>query len=173
MSTLENNAYHQLVSAEFAGLKGTAEQRLQELCDREEIRELMAAYAQRVLRRISTTDMFVEDGAMVIHTPNAPPIEIRGHAALEATISVAKQDPRTSMPTLHNHVLSIDGDEAIGTCLIELMLGDRALPDGRAFSATGLYEDHLRRVNGRWKFVTRTIRQVAAGAALSVPGAKT
>ena len=172
MSTLERNEFENLVSSEFGGLKGSLEQRVQELCDREEIRELMAAYAQRVLRRISTTDMFVEDGAMVIHVPNTPPIEIRGHAALEATITATKQAPQTSMPTLHNFVLSIDGDEAIGTCLIELMMGDKAFPDGRVFSATGLYEDHLRRVDGRWKFVTRTIRQVAAGAAVSVPGAE-
>ena len=172
MSTLEHNEYAKLVASEFRGLQGSLEQRVQELCDREEIRELMAAYSQRVVRRISATDMFVEDGAMIIHIPNTPPIEVRGHAALEATYTATNQDPSVSMPTLHNFVVSIDGDEAIATCLIELQKGDKSVPDGRTFSATGFYEDRLRRVDGRWKFVTRTIRQVVAGSAVTVPGAE-
>jgi hypothetical protein len=52
---------------------------------------------------------------------------------------------------IHNHVISISGDEAIGVCSNEL----RMTENGRSMIGSGYYQDSYRRENGRWKFVLR------------------
>lgn len=157
--------FDELIAGGFDGLEGALEQRVRELADREEIRELVARYSQRVLRGQSPADMFTDDGVMVIRIPGFPVQEVRGRAELEKVFAAAAARPGINMPAVHNQVISIRGDEAIGTSLIELYVSDDAHPDGRAFAATGVYEDRLRRVDGRWKFASREARAQVVGAA--------
>ena len=58
-----------------------------------------------------------------------------------------------SLPMIHNYILSIDGDEATGTCSNEL----RIVENGKSMIASGVYQDRLRRENGRWRFAKREI----------------
>jgi SnoaL-like domain len=52
-----------------------------------------------------------------------------------------------------NHVIEGDGDEAVHRCYLQLM---RTGADAGVIS-TGRYEDHLRRVDGAWRFTHRTV----------------
>ena len=149
----------------FGGLAGDTDQRLQELADREEIRELIARYAQRVYRRQSTADMFTEDGVMTIRMPGLPVHETRGMNNLQAMFAATVARPARNMPAVHNIVVAVSGDQAIATSWIELHISDDRDPDGKVFAGCGTYDDKLRRVDGRWKFASRDADVVIVGAA--------
>ncbi len=161
MSTFEMRAAD-LLSRGFEGFKGKSlEERVQELIDREEIRELAARYAQRVSHRQSMADLFTDDGAFIVHMPNQPAHVSRGREQLEKAFAAAAASPALNMPAVHNHVIAIKGSEAVGTSWIELYTLDGA---ERRFTGCGYYEDRLRRDNGRWKFVVREATVLVVGA---------
>lgn len=136
----------------FDGLKGaTLEERVRELADREEIRELIARYAQRVSRGKSMTDMFIDAGVFIVRLPGRPPQEARGREQLDKAFA-ASLGSIHNMPAVHNPVISVAGDEAIATSWIEVYLRGE---NGRTFLGSGYYEDRLRRESGRWKFAVR------------------
>lgn len=137
----------------FDGLKGTLEQRVQELADREEIKELVSRYAQCITRRLPIADMFTDDGAFILRLPGASVEETRGRAELIKLYAMNR--PAINMPALHNHVISVSGDEAIGTSWIELYMTDDTKADKRTYAGSGYYADQLRRENARWKFAVR------------------
>jgi hypothetical protein len=148
----------------FRGLDGNSYERVQELADREEIRELIARYAQRVYRRQSTADMFTEDGVMTIRMPGYPVNETRGMENLEALFAGAIARPAMNMPAVHNVVIAVAGDEAVVTSWVELHVSSENDPDGTVFAGCGTYDDRLRRVDGRWKFASREADVVIVGA---------
>ncbi len=52
-----------------------------------------------------------------------------------------------------NHVIEGDGDEATHRCYLQLLrTGEQA-----GIISTGRYDDRLRRVDGAWRFVHRTV----------------
>ena len=135
----------------FAALANkTREQHVQELADREEIRELIGRYAHRVAHGVSVADLFTDDGAFITHMPGQGAQEVRGRAALDKHYGVARA-PGTAMPMIHNFLLAVAGDDATGLCSIELRVG----ADGQSIIASGYYEDRFRREDGCWKFVVR------------------
>lgn len=156
----------ELLRREFDGCtERTLNEKIQELLDREEIKELIARYAQRVAHRMSVVDLFTEDGAFILRVPGQAPIESRGREQLEKIYSVIWTSPTLSMPAIHNHVISISGDSAAAVCFVESHVRENG---SRSFSGCGHYEDQLRRENGRWKFITRDVKGlVAAGSPLS------
>jgi hypothetical protein len=161
MSTFEMGAAD-LLKRGFEGFKCTSlEERMQELIDREEIRELAARYAQRVSHRQSMADLFTDDGAFVVHMPNQPVQVARGREQLEKAFAAAAASPALNMPAVHNHVISVSGNEAVGTSWIELYTLDG---DERSFAGCGYYEDRLRRDNGRWRFVVREAKVLVVGS---------
>ena len=161
MSTFELDTTD-LLSRGFEGFKSTSlEERMQELIDREEIRELAARYAQRVARRQSMADLFTDDGAFIVHMPNQPVQVARGREQLEKTFAAAISSPALNMPAVHNQVISISGNDAAGTSWIELYTLDG---EERSFAGCGFYEDRLRRENGRWKFVVREANVLVVGS---------
>ena len=130
------------------------EAKVQELTDREEIRDLIATYAHRVAHGLSIADLFTEDGVFINrHSPNGPASEARGRKALEARFHDRPGDEGNSLPMIHNYLISIHGDEATDTCSNEL----RIVENGQSIIASGYYQDRLRRENGRWKFASREI----------------
>jgi hypothetical protein len=148
--------------AGFRGPDGNSSERVQEPADREEMRELIARYAQGVYRRRSTADLFTEDGVMTIRMAGYPLNQTRGMVNLEALFAGAIARP--AMPAVHNAVIAVVGDEAVATSRVELHLSSESDPDGKVFAGCGTYDDRLRRVDGRWKFASREADVVIVGA---------
>lgn len=125
---------------------------IRELADRDEIRELVSIYAQRMARGIAVADLFTDDGAYINRgTPNMPPREIRGRAALDAYYGGREDWADHPLPMIHNHVIEVAGDEASGICSMEVRLA----ADGESIVASGYYLDRYRYEGGNWKFVER------------------
>jgi hypothetical protein len=163
---ISKSATTEMVRRGFEGFKGkTLESHVQELMDREEIRELINRYAQRVSRGINMADMFVEDGSFLVHTVGFPDYEAKGRAEIEKSFGAVISKPTRNMPCIHNHLVQVNGDEALATSFIELQLSDDKRDEGRIFAGSGYYEDKLRRVNGRWMFVQREAFVVIVGPA--------
>lgn len=121
-----------LLRREFDGCTERAlDEKIQELFDREEIKELIARYAQRVAHRMSVVDLFTEDGAFILRVPGQPPVESRGREQLEKIYSVIHTSPTLAMPAIHNHVISISGDRALAVCFVESHVRDNGV---RSFS---------------------------------------
>jgi ketosteroid isomerase-like protein len=130
----------------------TLEQRLQEVEDREEIKELTAKYAHWVARGegAKVKDLFTDDGRFINEVIGEKPnIEVRGRKQLDEFYPALKKG--MALPCIHNHIIELDGDNAKGTCTIEV----RITRDGQSIIGSGFYADIYRRENGRWKFVER------------------
>jgi len=147
-----------LYMKEFDAFKNkTLEQKVQELADREEIRELIARMAHRVAHGEPFADLYTEDGAYVNHYPNNPVSEVHGRKNIAA---VFDRSPRAmggmsgALPMIHNYVLEIHGNEATGISSNEL----RITENGKSIIASGYYDDRFRKEDGHWKFVLREIR---------------
>jgi hypothetical protein len=80
-----------------------------------------------------------------------PPV-LRGRAALLETYERALGEG-AFQPFVTNHVISLAGDEASGTCYLDL----RAVTDGRSMIGSGYYEDRYQRVDDEWKFRARKL----------------
>jgi len=120
------------------------------LDDLEAIRDLARRYAHYVWQRDASgaIGLFAEDGEM--DTGDRPPIQ--GRKALlevyEAMFASAELHPM-----VHNHVVDLRGDEATGSCYLEL----HARIDGVDKLGAGQYHDRYVRVGGVWKFASRKL----------------
>src|ERR1700726_4648787 len=130
----------------------TLEQRLQEVEDREEIKELTAKYAHWVARGegARVTDLFTDDGRFINEgIGEKPNIEVRGRKQLDEFYPGLKKG--MALPCIHNHIIELDGDNAKGTCTIEV----RITRNNQSIIGSGYYADNYRRVNDQWKFAER------------------
>jgi hypothetical protein len=163
-----------LESHPFEAFEGKSlEEKVQELCDREELRELIARYAHRVAQGVSVADMFCDDGAFIVRYPGKPPSVSRGRAELNATFANVRNAGGNPLPMIHNYVLRISRDEAVGVCSNEL----RWSANGESMIGSGYYQDRFRREAGRWKFVERDMTFIhwvplAEGWAQQAPGSE-
>ena len=145
-------------NAIFAGFSDTftdksAEQMIRELADREQIRDLTAAYAHRVAHGLSNADLFTDDGAYIHRRSLQDDAhEVRGRAALDAHYVTRSESRGVATPMIHNHLIEVDGDRARAICSIELRIAA-----GSGIFASGYYEDVLRREGGQWKFAERRV----------------
>lgn len=122
------------------------EPRVRRLEDRLEIEELTARYCHAVARADSASivAMFTEDGVFEMG-----PRQVRGRHELERFYGDVSTSP--PIPFIQNHVIEVTGDEATGTCSVEI----RLVQEGEAYTAAGWYEDSYRRVEGSWRFAQR------------------
>jgi ketosteroid isomerase-like protein len=129
----------------------TLEQQVQELADREELKELTAHYAHGVARGegAKVAALFTDDGVFINDLPDTAPTVVRGREALNKFYGAIKRN--TALPCIHNHLITLAVDEATGTCSIEV----RITRNNQSMIGSGYYEDRFRRENGRWKFVER------------------
>jgi ketosteroid isomerase-like protein len=134
-----------------AFLGKTPGQRMQELIDREELRELTAIYAHRVAQGVSIADLYTDDAVFIVNYPNRPKTETRGRAALDKLFEETAHRTVTPLPMIHNHIVEVHGDNATGICSNEL----RMVENGKSMIGSGYYLDQMRRVNGHWRFVVR------------------
>ena len=124
------------------------EERIQNIEDKDEIRELTAKYCYAVVAQDSEAliNMFTEDGVFDM----SPQMHFEGREQLAKLYStqIGEVGPK---PFIQSHVIKIDGDNATGNCAVEIRLVDK----GEAVTACGHYNDTYRRVNGEWKFAHR------------------
>src|SRR5437879_593341 len=128
------------------------EQKVQELADREEIKELTARYCWHVAHGEgeSTARLFTDDGVLDVTTGDTGPV--RGMEALLKFFARVNQ-PEAAIPFIHNHIIELNGDQAHGTCTIDARFSQR----GESVIAAGYYHDKYRRVDDKWRFAERKI----------------
>lgn len=131
----------------------TIEQRVQELEDRDQIKELTARYCWHVARGEgeAVAALFTGDGVLEVTDGSFKPVH--GGEALLKFYRASVNQPELAIPFIQNHIIEVKGDEAEGTCGIEA----RFVRNGESFTAAGYYEDRYRRENGNWRFVQRKI----------------
>ncbi len=136
---------------------------IQELLDREEIRNLRTLYAHNLdSNNIDALDQVFSADAVVEVTVG----KMEGIAAIRAGLSDAfklfDRDHHGSYPFMHaivNHWIKLTGpDTAEGRCyLIDFETAFK--PDPNPLLLLGLYADQYRRIDGQWR-ITRTRLEV-------------
>jgi ketosteroid isomerase-like protein len=123
---------------------------VRELADKEAIRDLARLYAHHVWHHDadSITNLFTEDGRM--DTSLEPPIQGRQALAEAFQRLIGNAD---FQPFVHNHVIELNGNEASGTCYVDL----RAIQDGKSMIGSGFYHDSYVCIDGSWKFRSRSL----------------
>lgn len=131
----------------------STEAALQEVIDREAIRNLPLQYCHCVWQKDldGYANLFTEDGSFGTNDPKLP--KAQGRAALRSMIS-GQLDASKPHPFIHNHVIELQGaDKAKGTCYVEV----RLLRDGKKHLMSGWYNDEYAKIGGEWKFKSRQI----------------
>ena len=126
---------------------------LQEVIDREAIRDLPLRYCHSVWQKDldGYANLFTEDGSMSATDPSLP--HAQGRAGLRKMIGEGL-DTMKPRPFIHNHVIELLGpDRAKGTCYVEV----RLLKDGKKCLMSAWYNDEYAKVGGEWKFKSRRI----------------
>jgi hypothetical protein len=124
---------------------------IQELLNREAIRDLPVRYCHYVWRNDveGIVSLFTDDGS--ITTGDSGLLEAHGRDNLlkAYTETLGNLTPR---PFIHNHVIALHGPErASGVCYQEV----RATRDGQSWIGAGYYDDEYVKVRGEWKFRSR------------------
>ncbi len=127
----------------------TIEERVRALEDRDVIRELTARYCQLAVagKAEEIVALFTRGGVM-----ESGDTRECGQARLLELYRTSFASLRP-IPSVHNHVVELDGDRATGFCSLEL----RMVENGEAVTAAGHYEDRFERENGLWKFAHRKL----------------
>jgi len=131
----------------------SVEQRIQELEDRDQIKELTARYCWHVAHGEgeAVALLFTDDGVLEVTDGSFKPV--RGRDALLNFYRTSVNQPELAIPFIQNHIIEVNGDEAAGTCGIEA----RFSRGGESVTAAGYYEDRYRRDHGKWRFLQRRI----------------
>lgn len=133
-------------------MKNPSEELLQQLIDREAIRDLAIRYCHVVWRADldDYPNLFTEDGVMTWTDPGHR-LPVQGHAALRELVDILVPQ-RRNRPFLHNHLVQLVGpDTAKGQCCVEV----RNILDGEEGYLVVYYEDDYVKVDGEWKFKQR------------------
>jgi SnoaL-like domain len=126
-------------------------QMLHELLARERIKELRALYGWHAARGDyeSIVQLFAPDGVFECLVFERERIVYRGHGEIRGFL---KQTvfPGVVFPLIHNDIIRVKGDEAVGSCAMESRTSQPNLPQ-----FAGYYHDKARVVDGRWLFTER------------------
>ncbi len=124
---------------------------IQRLADLEAIRDLARRYAHFVWQEqpLDAVELFAADGVMDMGEDGT----IEGRDNLRAVYSDKVGGEMMLHPFVHNHVIDLDGDEASGTCYLDL----RCTREGESLMGSGYYDDHYVREKGEWKFKSRKL----------------
>ncbi len=129
---------------------GNLERRIAEIEAREAVRELRARYGWHAARgqAAEIAALFAPDGIFEFSTREARH-RLVGRAAIAAALA-RHMSPLAVIPLLHNHTVTVKGDEAWGTCAMETRVAP-AYPGGFA----GYYHDWARKLEEGWRFTER------------------
>jgi ketosteroid isomerase-like protein len=126
---------------------------LQELLDRELIRDLVHRYCWAVDKGelADVMALFHEPCTLIL----APGKRYEGRAAVQRWYAVYMQNRMEVLRHLiHNQVMSLNGDTAASKSYFDAV-GDLK---GESITVAGYYEDKLLRVGNEWKFTEKVIR---------------
>ncbi len=135
----------------------TNERLLQELSDREAIRDLPVRYCDCVWRNDldGIVNLFAEDGVFVVKGREREAV-MRGRSELRKMYEQALGDANPR-PYIHNHVVELrGGGRAVGRCYVEL----RSFARDMEWIGSGYYEDEYAKIGGQWKFASRRFVRV-------------
>jgi ketosteroid isomerase-like protein len=129
------------------------EQRIQELEDRDQIKELTAKYCWHVAHGEgeAVANLFTDDGVLDVSDSDFK--AVRGREALLKFYRASVSEPEVALPFIQNHIIELSGNYAHGTCCIEA----RFARNGESVTAAGYYQDKYRRERGQWRFVERKL----------------
>ena len=130
------------------------EQIVQDLADREGIRELPIKYCDCVWRNdvSGIVDLFTNDAAFITKgRKNEHRAE--GREGLLKLYGGITSGPITPRPYIHNHVIDLKGGgHASGRCYVEI----RDAKKNFEWGGSGYYDDEYVKVGDGWKFKSRT-----------------
>ena len=134
---------------------GMAFAAIDKLDDREQIRELVATYAQHIAlgRGEKVADLFTDDAVFSTVLPGQVaglPDVLRGREELRSFYSKIKLG--AAFPIVHSQTVKIEDNEAIGESLLQVRLDH----EGRVTHGQAHYLDRYVQDDGRWKFAERT-----------------
>jgi ketosteroid isomerase-like protein len=137
----------------------SAEERLQILEDREQIRELRATYCflvddarfDELVDACFTADAHCD---FRVRSGDQDPLVSTGSDEVRSFFKqVVHGTLRDMSHTTHNHRIAVDGDRASGDCYFELTAHDAS--SGAPVVGAGRYIDRYRRVGDDWRFEER------------------
>ena len=125
--------------------------------DKLEILELAARYNHAIDfgDGKAWADTFTPDGVF----KGGGPGPVQGREALAAFVGGFAQNMAGARHWTNNHVIDGDGDSATHTCYLNLI----QTKDGAKSVVTARYNDEVVKVDGAWKFASRTVNPDNAG----------
>jgi len=143
------------------------------MTEREEIRELLARYADGVNRRDidAWSEVWMEDGISITNGV----VKREGREAIVALYAKAMNNTESMLQLVHNGYIDVDGDSATGRWYVSEHHG---LGDGKSIYLIGVYQDRYVRTTQGWKFAERHFDQLylenrgseKSGTAFPFPG---
>jgi hypothetical protein len=127
------------------------EEMVQELWDREKIKELTYEYGLAIEAQDETrmANLFIEYGSVDFSSLGRG--VVKGHAALKEFYRSTW--PMRVKPFFSNHVIRIQGNRATGVCSLQ----NNATRGGDSMIGAGRLHDEYEKVNGEWKFKSRRV----------------
>jgi ketosteroid isomerase-like protein len=127
------------------------EEMVQELWDREKIKELTYQYGLAIEAQDENrmANLFTEDGSVDFSSLGRG--VTKGHVALKEFYRGTW--PLKVKPFFTNHVMQITGNRATGICSLE----NRATRGDESLIGAGRLHDEYEKVNGEWKFKSRRV----------------
>jgi len=140
----------------------TREQQIDEIIDREAIRDLAVRYCHHIWRDEvdAVGALFTADGVFINNPPPGITLaaaQTNGRQAIVEMLAAGLKDMKPR-PYIHNHAIELGGkDRATGTVYVEL----RSPAVNWEWIGTGYYDDEYEKVGGEWKFKSRKINLVS------------
>jgi ketosteroid isomerase-like protein len=130
-----------------------------ELANRLAIVDVAVAYSTAVDARdwAALAGLFTDD-AVWVHEAGGE--RVVGGAAIAARISAGVARLDLTQHLVGNHVVTVDGDEAVHSSYFQAQHVRVGLPDGEHFLSGGRYDDHLRRTSEGWLLTQRVLRRL-------------
>jgi hypothetical protein len=131
----------------------TREQLIDEMLDREAIRDLAVRYCHHIWRDEveAVGTLFTADGTFINNPPPGIALaaqETKGREAVVEMLAAGLKDMKPR-PYIHNHAIELLGNNrAAGTVYVEL----RSPAVNWEWIGTGYYDDQYEKAGGEWKF---------------------